>query len=260
MGFASKLALVFGAVVFGYGAWWVWETMVVNPTKRLIEYNTGKRVYDPLEAVFDAPVESDEGFVCPGVILHAHGGVGDRYDMNRPVKVKVIKPFGEGYLLVKAFDGQGDINSPYQPDYWMDSKELKSREQLHSCSPTTPPSAARPSAQTPPSKETVPPSKAGADDPTPLPPPTQAEICGETTVFVYPPSENEAKFGSADLHDWTPERRRWAFVGERGNQVDVLETTNTDTKIRMTVRGTPLSGWVKNNQLGSPSCPVAGRP
>lgn len=128
--------LLAGAVIVGYVAQRAYESMIIAPYRAVQDYNTGRKVYDPLDAVFAAPVRSDEGFVCAGVTLYGGPQIGN-LEVKRPTKVKVIKKYGTdanfGYPLdarqhilgVKVFDGQIDINSPNLPEMWVYEKYFK---------------------------------------------------------------------------------------------------------------------------------------
>jgi len=113
--------LLMGVTWFGLN---FYETQIVEPWNRLAAFNHGKR-YDPLEAVFAAPLKNGEGFVCPGTTLHGGASVQDQ-EIKRPLKVKVIEKFGaNGEVLgVKIFDGQGDIDDPHVPEFRMYTKDL----------------------------------------------------------------------------------------------------------------------------------------
>jgi hypothetical protein len=120
-----KRALALTAIGgLGCGAWWAFDHWFLIPTQRLQEYNTGRRVWDPLAEVLSEPVKADEGFVCPGGMLYGGNGVG-QLQVTRTRKVKVIGKFGDDVLVVKMFNGVSDINGRNRPDLRMYTKDFR---------------------------------------------------------------------------------------------------------------------------------------
>lgn len=85
-------------------------------------------------------------------------------------------------------------------------------------------------------------------------PPVQARICGsdfrgETTIFVFPPSESEKQFGTADTHRWSIERRRSVAIVYPPQKLTVLEKQENDSKVQTQINGKIVAGWVKSNRI-----------
>lgn len=122
-----------GFCVVGYIGYRAFDIGILTPTKRVQEYNTGKRVWDPLAALLSDPVRSDEGFICPGVVVHGPPSLGE-LKVDRIRKVKVIKKYGpdanfmfldptQHILGVKLLNGENDPK--HLPELWLYEKDFR---------------------------------------------------------------------------------------------------------------------------------------